>query len=500
MSGFQEVKKQEVGADGFIRAFAKLSLLLLLFPLLSITGIAGAATYYVAPGGSDRGAGTSNAPWATFSKAMTVLKPGDLLLIKDGTYYQSLDITASGMKGSPITIKAENDGQAVIDGQGARVPCKIYGSSDTAKRHDIDVGGLVCKNSSAEVFPIFYADRVNIKRVSGYNANPVPNVQVFSLFHTTYVLLEDCAASGKGRVLYNVFESQYCTVRRCWGLHEEGRTSNSSAGGSGVQIYGSDDCIVENNVMQKNTAYKQLFSGVSIWAHTYNASCNDNLMVGNVVRDPNQASFTTSSAIHIVSGNIWKNNVGINTRGAGKRCFEHSGEGDLNVQNLTCANATSLSFGYYMFSNDAYYTEDPGFVVQGTLKNSSFLNGGYGIYRRQPDALVGTLTHTYDNFYNISTVYSGTTTGTGATIINPAYDTATYGKGAYLMVPPALQGRGERGADIGAEVLYRYQDGVLTDVPLWPWPMEDRIYRETGISVTWESKGGLWKTLNGVYK
>jgi hypothetical protein len=82
---------------------------------------------------------------------------------------------------------------------------------------------------------------------------------------------------------------------------------------------------------------------------------------------------------------------------------------------------------------------------------------------------------------------------------NPNFDTATYGYGAYLMRPSALKGLGENGADIGAEVLYQYKDGVLTDVPLWPWPMEDRIMNELGVSVTYESKGGLWKTLDGVY-
>ncbi|MBU1159822.1 hypothetical protein KKD04_01405 [Patescibacteria group bacterium] len=35
--------------------------------------------------------------------------------------------------------------------------------------------------------------------------------------------------------------------------------------------------------------------------------------------------------------------------------------------------------------------------------------------------------------------------------------------------------------------------------PLWSWPMEDRIKAEAGISVTYESGGGLWKTLDGVY-
>ena len=83
--------------------------------------------------------------------------------------------------------------------------------------------------------------------------------------------------------------------------------------------------------------------------------------------------------------------------------------------------------------------------------------------------------------------------------LDPGYNTAAYGKGAYLMVPTALKGKGMKGGNIGAEVLYRYHDGVLTGKPLWPWPMENRIVAEFGVSPTWETKKGIWKTLDGLY-
>ena len=52
---------------------------------------------------------------------------------------------------------------------------------------------------------------------------------------------------------------------------------------------------------------------------------------------------------------------------------------------------------------------------------------------------------------------------------------------------------------MGANILYEYMNGILTNQPLWPWPMEDRIMAETGMSVTWEANGGIWRTLKGVY-
>jgi len=48
------------------------------------------------------------------------------------------------------------------------------------------------------------------------------------------------------------------------------------------------------------------------------------------------------------------------------------------------------------------------------------------------------------------------------------------------------KGTGENGSDIGANIQYRYQDGVLTTEPLWPWPMQQRIMDELGIDVMGE--------------
>ena len=54
-------------------------------------GTANSATYYLSPSGSDGAAGTSEGTaWATFSKALQSLYPGDTLIVLDGTYYDSI--------------------------------------------------------------------------------------------------------------------------------------------------------------------------------------------------------------------------------------------------------------------------------------------------------------------------------------------------------------------------------------------------------------------------
>jgi hypothetical protein len=70
-----------------------------------------AATYYVAPNGSDTNPGTSAASWKTFSKAHTVATSGDVVVFKNGTYPAYQSITKAG-----ITWKSENPLGARFDG------------------------------------------------------------------------------------------------------------------------------------------------------------------------------------------------------------------------------------------------------------------------------------------------------------------------------------------------------------------------------------------------
>ena len=74
--------------------------------------------YYISPTGSDSNTGIDQShPIATFNHAWQFLCPGDTLWLMDGTYYQVIEPTINGISGSPITIKALNDGKAIIDGE-----------------------------------------------------------------------------------------------------------------------------------------------------------------------------------------------------------------------------------------------------------------------------------------------------------------------------------------------------------------------------------------------
>ncbi len=68
------------------------------------------ATYYVAQNGNDANNGTNAAPFKTFAKANSVMNPGDTCIVKDGTYWQTLQITKNG-----VQFRAENPKGAIIE-------------------------------------------------------------------------------------------------------------------------------------------------------------------------------------------------------------------------------------------------------------------------------------------------------------------------------------------------------------------------------------------------
>ncbi len=462
---------------------------LIFFSTIAVCEAAGEMHYYSSPVGS--GTACTRTRPCSLTNGLIKLKAGDTLYLNIGTYKSSINSVPSGTEGNPVTIKALNDGQTIIDGQSARTPCSIDGTA--GRKHDINVEGIICKNSSANAFEILSSDRVRVRRVSAANANTGQNAMLFWIYKSTNVLLEDCAAYGTGRKAIDIYESSYVIVRRLWGRNQ----SWSGVGGAplGLSLYGSSDNIVENSIFINANATQAV--GISVFSATYNAGGSSrNRIYGNVTYNYDLYGFKNDSAQHIHTGNQFKDNVSIDNASG----FYQAADNYMSISNMTFAGSTKWDYHIDIISalKPQY---DPGFTVASTLKNTSSGCRNVGM-KKGGDSLVTLFEHSYNNSYGVRICYSGTSQGKGerCNTLNPAYATDTYGKGAYLMVPAALRGKGENGADIGAQVLYCYQDGILSERPLWPWPMEDRIYRETGVSVTWEDKGGLWRTLDGVYR
>jgi hypothetical protein len=105
--------------------------------LLCASGLQ-AATYYVSVGGNDLNSGSAAAPFQTLSKAVSAAQyPGDTVIVMNGTYGNQgavapnyvVSLNYSGAPGNPITIMAQNRGQAILDSGNTSTSTTCNGAS-----------------------------------------------------------------------------------------------------------------------------------------------------------------------------------------------------------------------------------------------------------------------------------------------------------------------------------------------------------------------------------
>ncbi len=487
---------------------------ILVFGGLVYAGAASAATYYIAPSGSDSAAGTNSAPWGTFAHAMTVLQPGDTLYLEDGTYTSSnnpgqaaiFDITVSGTSGAPITFKALNEGKAIIDGQQSFLCAQVYTSY-------VEIDGINFRNSGGDNGYTWgngmnlSGNYITVRRciVNGFGYSDLaPNSGENNCAGMNFIggsndLVEDSAiyinantnqANGGPRIGINV----YCNnsiFRRNYIYRQPG---GNALNPKGIQFYGANYDIAENNVIIDDMAAGG--DGIFMWYNNYSSTLEHNKAYGNIVMNTGgwgiwaATKANSNPAPFEGDGSDVENNAVIGSAYG----LRNGGDDKMTIENNTVAGLTGSgepAIPTVSWDQSGYPS---GYVLNTALENNSMVNdagGGASAW----GSYIGSITENYNDFYNSNPAGGG---GSGDKTINPNYDTATYGNGAYLMVPSALKGQGANGTDIGANVIYEYVNGTLTSTPLWPWPMESRIQSELGKSVTWASNGGIWQTLNGI--
>jgi hypothetical protein len=76
-----------------------------------------AGAHVVATDGDDAGPGTTDAPWRTLQHAADVVRAGETVLVREGTY-DGFTIRRSGAAGSPVTFAAYPGDKPVVDGRG----------------------------------------------------------------------------------------------------------------------------------------------------------------------------------------------------------------------------------------------------------------------------------------------------------------------------------------------------------------------------------------------
>ncbi len=90
--------------------------------LICVSNASYAEERFVSPNGDNRAPGTIARPWKTLKHALEQLSAGDILNLREGTYYLvgenrwGMDLTLSGNADKPITVRSRAGETAVIDG------------------------------------------------------------------------------------------------------------------------------------------------------------------------------------------------------------------------------------------------------------------------------------------------------------------------------------------------------------------------------------------------
>lgn len=423
---------------------------------------AAAATYYIAPTGSDSNPGAASAPWRTFSFALAKLKPGDTLLLRDGTYTPSNSgvigvncvFHSNGMAGNVITVAAENERRALLSGDGNVRPISVHNCSywnftgiyaRSADSTIGQVGGLVA---------LYYSSHITVRRMLLVHPNTCVNDHVISLyggsggnlieeneiydFHRHGIALEGGERSAIVR--RNYVNSRMRADSAC--------TSPSiprDRGDAAYIIYPGSYNIVENNISEgQGIGYAIEAASDSSYNRFYgNVSLNDNMGLSAAAREGGSDYYmprnTAITDLLVVNS-------------AGPAVYLRSNK-NTQLQNISVFGPSGMAADL----QDAPYDGDGRPSV--FIKNALVSTPNYSFY------IVNQFEFSCD-YCSGKLIYNQGLSQFGSNQFVPA-PTNLGSCLAWIPSSSNLHAAGSGGADIGATILYRYDQGILTSQPLW---------------------------------
>jgi len=271
-----------------------------------------AATYYVSPTGNDAAQGTIQSPWRNMDYASTKMQPGDLLLIRGGTYSYTRQITVqrSGSAGFPLTFRAYS----------GEIPSFVF---ELSPPPTFD-------------FLLLLGSYLVIDGLDITNRNdPGESIWIANGAHDVRVARCDIHGSHNNGILIsgnsNILEDSR--------IHDIGNGSQGPAPGShGIYLEGAQ------NIIRRNTVYRNWTFGI----HVYNGYGNfggQNLIEDNYVYHNGYGTFSQdptvpSSGIVIANGhdnNIVQKNILCDNAQFGMYLIDQV-SGTQFRDNITCFN------------------------------------------------------------------------------------------------------------------------------------------------------------------
>jgi Domain of unknown function (DUF4082) len=440
------------------------------YRVATISGGAG-ASYWIAPSGSDSANGSQATPWQTFGKAMSVLTAGDTLNVNNGNYGRLQVNGANGTSGAIGIIQAVNERQAILSASNQNTVdvlrnwWHVIGLACENDRFGTNHDLGMCLNLDAGSFnPTDCAVMRCLFRRNNRGADPGnptvarvdTNVQAVALYGTRNLAYE--SELYEHNRYFDFIGGNNGHLVRCY-INQRGEPTTSGGGPTlGFYFYTGDDHLGENNLVEQTGRI-----GSNDGAYGCQGQYRPNrrpLFYGNLSRAT--AGVAISIASSDFTGNLWPIDTVI--------------ENAFCLQNSTAAwvqDSQNTIVRQFTADGKTQSIDAPGWGADGAENSlafwTMFLGGSMEIGGQGGGAAVRFCCARGGFFLQGGTVQQGNTTSLNPPggIIRPWTEDSSALKNAGNV--GAVWPTGASAANIGCDILYAYQNGVLTSppVPLW---------------------------------
>lgn len=396
-----------------------LALLFLLIPL-TVYGQLPQCSHFASPQGSGN-ACSESAPCNVGTWLSTQAAAGKVLCMKDGVYKgdsQMLTFSArSGTAGSPITVRALNDGRVEVNGEYQRRPLDCAASY-------ITVIGVNVANGNDTTLTV-RGQHCLIQRVLAWSGNPGDGgIENIVDIGGNYNVLEDIGAWGHARKMVAIGARGGPgpnTIRRVWAEHN-GSPYGSAQGNPTDPIdigYNQLSVTAENVIGRRNI----LSSATEPEAPIHMYSTRGSAILGSIVYAKNSDNFDTTTLLNVTP-----------------ESGSHAGTGKDSTSDSVVQDVVLLA--------GPAHEQIMGFAIDGGMQS---------------------VNNVAKNIVSVAPQGGGRCQGSGWTCSN-------------LFLGTSLeQALGSKKIwEVAPGTCFRYKDRVLTQEPLWPWPMEQRIAEALG--------------------
>jgi hypothetical protein len=390
-------------------------------------------THYASPTGT--GSGSSAAPFK-IANFWPVAKPGSALCLLDGEYSGSASMinppkNLSGTAAARITVRAINDGKVRINGQGSLYPVQL------SYNNYFTIEGINASNSAATVVSISNSSNNIVRRVAAWDAAD-GNHSIYGIHNGSHNLLEDVAGWGIARKIYESSQSgNYTTIRRAWGRWE------------GSHVVGPK--------MTYTLAYN-----------------NTNMIVENALGAWSGERMKQTYILLDYYGKPWTGNgAGTYTDYRVDQPYAIFGMDRIDAADKS-AHTKLLGSMAYVNGTDRFQAPQLVYITKLDaleLINTAAYIGGSAHAAKRTFALYNLQTAAAQNLL----AQNLTSVGGAGAFYGSEWKKVALSEGASLsaVANPFTT------TTAGANLCFRYHNGALTNQPLWPWPMNQRIIDAT---------------------